>query len=88
MADRRGAEDEHLIASILWAGAFLVALGIIGFLLNARLAFIWIIFLFFGVATVPQAISMAIADHRRTKRSDSTPHAAKRKRRAARRSDQ
>jgi cyanate permease len=81
MADRRGAEDKHLHVAILWAGTFLVALGIVGFLLDPRLAFIWLIFLLFGIATAPQSLSMAITNRRRrAKRSDSmTEHQPKQK---------
>ena len=68
MADCRSPEQAPPIATILWAGAVLTALGIAGYLLDPRLAFVWAIFLFFGIATVPQVLSMTIAHRLRGQR--------------------
>ena len=71
MADRRSPEQDPPIATILWAGAVLTVLGIAGYLLDPRLAFVWAIFLFFGIATVPQTITIAIAHRLRTRKPPS-----------------
>jgi hypothetical protein len=67
LADRRGG-DRNLLAFIFWAGAVLVALGIAGYLIEPRFFFIWLILFIFGVASVPQGISIALKEQRKRDR--------------------
>jgi hypothetical protein len=64
LADRR-SRDGHLLASIIWAGAIFVGLGIIGYLIEPRFYVIWLILIIFGVASVPQGMSIAIKEQRK-----------------------
>jgi hypothetical protein len=62
VADRRSDDSRSLTAAVLWAGAVLVGLGLAGYLIEPRLTLIWWIFVFFGVATVLQTSSTAVAN--------------------------
>jgi hypothetical protein len=63
LADRR-SRDSQLLVSIVWTGAVLVALGIVGYVVEPRFYFVWLILVIFGVASVPQGIAIALKEQR------------------------
>lgn len=57
--------SKHERATVAWCGVLFVLIGVAGLAWLPSVQVIWIVFLFFGVATIPQVVAWWLKEFRR-----------------------